>query len=313
MKLLGFGLIFLLMLSCGKQQEQTTQEIGKRQIKVVATTGMIGDMLINLGGKRLQVTSLMGPGIDPHLYKASEGDVTRMSTADIIFYNGLHLEGKMAEVFEKLESRIKTVAVANGIPQDMLRSSAAFQGNYDPHIWFDVSLWMKAVDYVAQQLKEFDPENADVYEENLIRYRAELENLSGRITKILQTVPEDLRVLVTAHDAFGYFGDAYGFEVRGLQGISTASETGAADVQDLAKYIVERKIPAIFVETSVPPRYIEALQAAVRSRGHEVMVGGSLFSDAMGNPGTAEGTYLGMVKHNVNTIVRALAQKRLAS
>ncbi|MGH1366222.1 MAG: metal ABC transporter solute-binding protein, Zn/Mn family [Calditrichia bacterium] len=313
MKLIGFGLILLLMLSCGKQQEQNAQEIGKRQLKVVATTGMIGDILINLGGNRLEVTSLMGPGIDPHLYKASEGDVTRLSSADIIFYNGLHLEGKMAEVLEKLESRIKTVAVAKGIPQDLLRSSEAFQGNNDPHIWFDVSLWMKAVDYVSRQLKEFDPEHAEVYEANHLRYRERLEKLNERITKILQTVPEDQRVLVTAHDAFGYFGDAYGFEVRGLQGISTASETGAADVQNLAKFIVERKIPAIFVETSVPPRYIEALQAAVRSRGHEVVVGGSLFSDAMGNPGTAEGTYLGMVKHNVNTIVRALVQKRLAS
>ncbi len=274
---------------------------------------MIADILEYIGGERLTVISLMGPGIDPHLYKASEGDVNRMSSADIIFYNGLRLEGKMAEILEKLQSRIKTVAVAEGVPEDLLRSSEVYQGNYDPHIWFDVSLWTKAVEYVADELKKFDPENEAIYEKNLQSYRSQLSKLHERVIKILDTVPEAQRVLVTAHDAFGYFGDAYGFEVRGLQGISTASETGAADVQDLAEFIVERQIPAIFVETSVPQRYIEALQAAVRSRGFQVVVGGSLFSDAMGNPGTDEGTYLGMVKHNISTIVTALVRKRLAS
>jgi len=313
MRFMTIGLVLILFFGCGKQQEQTAEDIGKRQINAVATTGMIGDILDNIGGERLTVTTLMGPGIDPHLYKASEGDVSRMSSADIIFYNGLHLEGKMAEVLEKLQSRIKTVAVAEGVPEDLLRNSEVYQGNYDPHIWFDVSLWTKAVEFVAAELIKFDPENAGVYEKNLKSYQARLQALNKRVVKVLETVPEKQRVLVTAHDAFGYFGDAYGFEVRGLQGISTASETGAADVQDLAEFIVERQIPAIFVETSVPPRYIEALQAAVRSRGFQVVVGGSLFSDAMGNPGTAEGTYLGMVKHNVSTIVRALVQKRLAS
>lgn len=313
MRFSAIGLILLFLIGCGKQQEQTPEEVGKRQINAVATTGMIGDILENIGGERLTVTTLMGPGIDPHLYKASEGDVSRMSGADIIFYNGLHLEGKMAEVLEKLQSRIKTVAVAEGVPEDLLRNSEVYQGNYDPHIWFDVSLWTKAVEYVANELKKFDPENEAIYEKNLQNYRSQLLKLNERVVKILGTVPEAQRVLVTAHDAFGYFGDAYGFEVRGLQGISTATETGAADVQDLAGFIVERQIPAIFVETSVPPRYIEALQAAVRSRGFQVVVGGSLFSDAMGNPGTDEGTYLGMVKHNVSTIVRALVRKRLAS
>ncbi|MEL6820400.1 MAG: zinc ABC transporter substrate-binding protein [Calditrichota bacterium] len=313
MRLITTGLILMLLAGCGKQQEQTKEEIGKRQINAVATTGMIADILENIGGERLTVISLMGPGIDPHLYKASEGDVNRMSSADIIFYNGLRLEGKMAEILEKLQSRIKTVAVAEGVPEDLLRSSEVYQGNYDPHIWFDVSLWTKAVEYVADELKKFDPENEAIYEKNLQSYRSQLSKLHERVIKILETVPEAQRVLVTAHDAFGYFGDAYGFEVRGLQGISTASETGAADVQDLAEFIVERQIPAIFVETSVPQRYIEALQAAVRSRGFQVVVGGSLFSDAMGNPGTDEGTYLGMVKHNISTIVTALVRKRLAS
>ena len=307
----AFLLVLGLLMSCGKQDGNQTarEDIAQRQINVVATTGMIGDAVRNVGGERVAVISLMGPGVDPHLYKASEGDVSRMSRADMIFYNGLHLEGKMAEIFEKMQQRIQTVAVTDRIERTRLDSPPAFAGNYDPHVWFDVTLWMEAVRHIAESLAEFDPSHAGIYQTNAARYLSSLDSLHVYVRDEINQIPENRRVLITAHDAFHYFGRAYGMEVRGLQGISTASETGTADVQELARFIVQRQIPAIFVETSVPPRYIEALQAAVKSRGFDVKIGGSLFSDAMGNPGTPEGVYLGMVRHNVDTIVEALAGK----
>ena len=295
-------------LACGKtsDQKQSKQNISERVINVVSTTGMIGDAVKNVGGDRVSVISLMGAGVDPHLYKASEGDVTRMSGADIIFYNGLHLEGKMAEVFEKMQRRIKTVAVTEKIDKTKLLTPPEFSGSHDPHIWFDVRLWMEAITHISQILQDFDPAHAESYRANTQSYLAELEALDAFARQEIARIDPAKRALVTAHDAFNYFGKAYDIEVRGLQGISTASETGTGDVQALAQFIVDRRIPAIFVETSVPPRYIEALQAAVQSRGFDVKIGGNLFSDAMGNPGTPEGVYTGMVRHNVTTIVNAL-------
>ena len=300
-----FGAIVLN--SCGEAGGSEKTDVSNRKINVVATTGMIGDAVRNVGGERVSVTALMGPGVDPHLYKASAGDVSRMSEADMIFYNGLHLEGKMTEVFDQMQRFATVVAVADGVDEEKLEKTAQFAGNHDPHIWFDVSIWMQVIQHVAAKLSEKDPAHAEIYRENAENYLSRLQELHSYIQSEVQKVPAGQRVLVTAHDAFHYFGKAYGFEVRGLQGISTASETGTADVQNLAEYIVERKIPAIFVETSVPPRYIEALQAAVNSRGFNVKIGGSLFSDAMGNPGTPEGEYPGMVRHNVDTIVGALS------
>ncbi len=303
-----FALIFALS-GCGKQtgDRAIAKDVSNRKIKIVATTGMIADAVKNVGGERVEVIALMGPGVDPHLYKASEGDVTRMASADMIFYNGLHLEGKMSEIFAQMRRRIRTVAVAEGIDPDKLEKTPQFAGNYDPHIWFDVSLWMDVVRYVTKSLAEFDPPHAETYHANAEAYLSKLDEIHRYVMERTAQIAPDKRVLVTAHDAFHYFGKAYGFEVRGLQGISTATETGTADVQELAEFIVRRKIPAIFVETSVPPRYIEALQAAVRSKGFAVKIGGSLFSDAMGDPGTPEGEYLGMVKHNIDTIVNALS------
>lgn len=293
-------------MHCSNDTGQDDQGNADGKLKVVATTGMIADAAKNIGGDRVVVTALMGPGIDPHLYKASEGDVRRMSGADLILYNGLHLEGKMAEVFEQMRKRHHTAAVAENIPESRLLQPAEFQGNYDPHVWFDVSMWMQVVQSIANTLGEVDPEGAEYYLANLREFQRQLDELHQYVDMQTNRIPRDKRVLVTAHDAFNYFGQAYGFEVRGLQGISTAAEAGAADVAELARFIVERRIPAIFVETSVPPRLVEALQAAVRSRGFEVKIGGNLFSDAMGNPGTPEGTYLGMVRHNIDTIVNAL-------
>ena len=298
----------LALNSCGGQRGTERGDLSTRQINVVATTGMIGDAVKNIGGERVSVISLMGPGVDPHLYKASEGDVSRMSDADIIFYNGLHLEGKMTEIFERMHDLVPTVAVAEGVDAARLEKTPQFAGNYDPHIWFDVALWMGAVTHVRDGLVELDSANAAIYRQNAKAYLAKLQELDNYVKTRAETVPPEMRVLVTAHDAFHYFGKAYGFEVRGLQGISTAMETGTADVQNLADFIVARRIPAMFVETSVPPRFIEALQAAVQHKGFDVKIGGNLFSDAMGNPGTPEGEYTGMVRHNIDTIARALSK-----
>lgn len=283
-------------------------DLSQRKIRAVTTIGMIKDIVERVGGERVTVTGLMGPGVDPHLYKASEGDVARMAGADVIFYNGLHLEGKMTEVFDRMKDRILTVAVSDGIDRSLLLRPPEFQGAYDPHVWFDVTLWMSAVDRVAETFAQIDPQHGETYRENGRRYREELATLHEYVKKEAGRIPPPRRVLVTAHDAFNYFGRAYGIEVRGLQGISTVAEAGTADIQALAELIVERKIPAVFVETSVSPRTIEALQEAVRARGFDVAIGGSLYSDAMGSPGTPEGTYVGMVRHNIGTIVAGLTR-----
>jgi manganese/zinc/iron transport system substrate-binding protein len=299
-------LVLILVAACGQAGSQPDTDLSERQIRVVTTIGMIADAAQNVGGERVSVTGLMGPGVDPHLYKASEGDVSTLSEADVIFYNGLHLEAKMGEVLEKMGGQIKTVAVTDSVDKSKLLSPPEFEGAYDPHIWFDVALWVKAVEAVRDTLIEVDPNSADLYKANAENYLARLEELHAYAQEQTARVPEQQRVVITAHDAFNYFGQAYGFEVRGLQGISTATEAGTGDVQELASFIAENQIPAIFVESSVPVRNIEAVQAAVQAKGFEVQIGGELFSDAMGDAGTDEGTYLGMVRHNVDTIVGAL-------
>jgi manganese/zinc/iron transport system substrate-binding protein len=303
------ALLSVLVIACSSNDVPNTNNSDNQGLNVLATTGMIADMVSVIGGDNVTVKGLMGPGVDPHLYKASAGDVALLSKADVIFYNGLHLEGKMAEIFEQMNKRgIDTVAVADGINRDDLLAPPEFKGNYDPHIWFDVDLWSDTVGTVKEKLVEIDPQNTEEYNQNAEAYLEELSELNEYVQQRANSLPKDKRVLITAHDAFNYFGRGYGFEVKGLQGISTESEAGTADVQGLAAIIVERRIPAIFVESSVPPRYIEAVQAAVKSKGFDVKVGGELFSDAMGNPGTPEGNYLGMVRHNINTIVDALGQ-----
>jgi manganese/zinc/iron transport system substrate-binding protein len=299
--------VSFLLSACSSSAGGPQVPITERTINVVTTTGMIADITKNVGGDRVQVTALMGSGVDPHLYKASEGDVLRLQEANVIFYNGLHLEAQMGDVLERLnEFGIKTVAVTDKIDRALLESPPQFQGNYDPHVWFDVTLWMKAVEQVRETLVEMDPDSGDTYEANAEAYLAELEALHQYVLDQAKTIPADQRILITAHDAFNYFGRAYGFEVRGLQGISTEAQAGTADVQALAAFIVENQIPAVFVESSVPQRNVEAVQAAVQAQGFEVKIGGSLFSDAMGSEGTPEGTYLGMVRHNIDTIVTAL-------
>jgi manganese/zinc/iron transport system substrate-binding protein len=295
-------LAVLILLGC--QPKTSRKTVGK--LNVVATTGMIADVVKNVGKDSVTVTALMGPGVDPHLYKATQGDLARLQQADIIFYNGLHLEGKMGEVFEKLE-RIKTVIpVARGIEKNLLLDSPVYQGTYDPHIWFDVSLWSQTIVEVTNTLIEARPENRDYFIANAEGLRRQFAELHEWVTEQIQTIPPTKRIMITAHDAFSYFGRAYGLEVRGLQGISTLSEFGLKDRVDLINFIVEKQINAVFVETSVSEKNIKAIVEGCEQKGHEVKIGGSLFSDAMGAAGTPEGTYLGMVRANVKTIVEAL-------
>ena len=305
-KLWPLLLLPLILSGCAKVNATTVPDVSGRTIKAVATTGMIGDIVTNVAGERVELSTLMGPGIDPHLYKASEGDVQDLVEADVIFYNGLHLEAKMSDVLERLEGGVITAAVTSRLPRSELLRPPQFAGAYDPHVWFDVRYWMEAARTVRDTLEELDPAHAELYQRNAGRYLRDLEELDREVRMLTATVPDGRRVLVTAHDAFNYFGRAYGFEVRGLQGISTATEAGTGDVQDLARFIADRRIPAVFVESSDSQRTIEAVREAVRSRGFDVQIGGQLYSDAMGDPGTPDGTYMGMVRHNVRTIVTAL-------
>lgn len=294
-------------MGCAMRPEARSTDFSGRTIRVVATTSIITDLVERIGGDRVEVEGLMGPGVDPHLYKASEGDVRRMSEADVIFYNGLHLEGKMTEVFEQMQQRqIPTFAVANGLNPTQYRVSANFPGNYDPHLWFDVQRWEQVARYVANTLSTLDPRHQETYQSNARTYLAELDSLDAWVRAQVATLPPERRVLITSHDAFGYFGDAYGFEVYGLQGISTVADAGTADVQRLVDLIVVRQLPAIFIESSVSPRGIEAVKAAVAAKGGTVQIGGNLFSDALGSPGKPEGTYTGMIRHNIHTLVSGL-------
>lgn len=299
----------LLAAGCRPAGSRQAGDVAGRTIRVVTTVGMITDIVQIVGGSRAAVAGLMGPGIDPHLYKASERDVIRLQEADVIFYGGLHLEAGMARVLERMhESGFRTVAVTDRIDRSVLLAPPEFKGNYDPHVWFDVTLWMLAVEQVRNTLVEMDPGSGDLYRANAERYLAQLAELHAYVKAQAARVPPEKRVLVTAHDAFNYFGRQYGFEVLGLQGISTESQASTADVQHLAAYIAERQIPALFVESSVPRRNVEAVMAAVQARGFDVKLGGQLYSDAMGQAGTPDGTYIGMVRHNIDTIVAALAQ-----
>jgi manganese/zinc/iron transport system substrate-binding protein len=286
------------------QEAITAKYAGAYPIRVVCTIGMVADLAGNIGGEHLKVSSLMGEGVDPHLYKASPADVSQLSQADIILYSGLHLEGKLAELLERMSRRKPTVAVAERIAKDKIlidENSAR-----DPHVWFDVSLWSEAAQATADALVQFDPKHAETYQSNVATYRSRLAELHGYAQTQLAVVPQERRVLVTAHDAFRYFGRAYGVEVRGIQGISTDSEASVREVTELVTFLVTKKIKAVFVETSVADQNIRALLEGCKIRGHDVVIGGTLFSDAMGKAGTPEGTYEGMVRHNVDTIVKAL-------
>lgn len=297
-----FGI--LVVTGCSGESETTSVDGAK--LNVVATISQIADVVKNVGGDHVQVNSLMGPGVDPHLYKATQGDIKKLENADMILYNGLNLEGKMADVFVQMASDKPTHYVAEYVPTDSLREPPEFEGHYDPHVWFDIQLWMTAVEKIKDALIDADPTNEKDYSANAENYLNKLKELDTYAKEEISKIPEGSRVLVTAHDAFGYFGDAYGMEVLGLQGISTDAEYGVKDVQNLVNILVERNVKAVFVESSVSSKAIEAVVAGAKERGHEVVIGGELFSDAMGPEGTEEGTYIGMFRHNVETIVSSL-------
>lgn len=305
MKLLLVLVIVLAVWIVGCASENTGSESEGEKLKVTATIGMIGDVVSNIGGEHVESVSLMKSGIDPHLYKASQGDIAKLEDADIIFYNGLNLEGKMEDIFEKMEEEKPTIAVTRDVVTSTLLAGDE-GGEYDPHLWFNVQYWISTTKVITEELVKADSDNKEYYEKNSKEYIEKLEELDLYAKEQLAKIPEESRTLVTAHDAFGYFGDAYGIDVVGLQGISTESEVGSKDVSELRDFLVENKIKAVFVESSVPKDTIEAVIQGAKEKGHEMKVGGELFSDAMGEEGTVEGTYLGMVRHNVDTIVSAL-------
>jgi manganese/zinc/iron transport system substrate-binding protein len=276
----------------------------------LATTGMVGDAVKAVVGDTGKVDVLLGSGIDPHSYKPTRADIARLTSADIVFYNGLLLEGRMTDALVRVASAGRpVVAVTEALDEEFLLEPEEFAGQYDPHVWMDVSGWKKAVEAVRDRMIEFRPALADTFRNNAAQYIGELDRLDKYVRETVATVPEESRVLVTAHDAFNYFGRAYDFEVQGIQGISTESEAGLKRIQELVDMIVTRKIGAVFVESTVSDRNVRALIEGARAKGHTVRVGGELFSDAMGAPGTYEGTYIGMIDHNATTIARALGGK----
>ncbi len=272
--------------------------------RVVATTGMIADAARRIGGGA--VKALMGPGLDPHSYRQTRSDIAAMARADLVLWHGLYLEAQMEAFLQNLATRTRVVAVADALPKDRLIASAEYPDRFDPHVWMDPALWSLVSRKVQQALDDTAPGKAAAHAAAGKAFRAEIEALDAYSRTVLQTVPERARVLVTAHDAFGYFGRAYGFEVLGIQGISTESEAGLARIGELVDVLVARKVAAVFVESSVSDRSMRALIEGAAAKGHAVMIGGELFSDAMGPEGSYEGTYIGMIDHNVTTITRAL-------
>lgn len=297
-------LLIMVFTGCNKENNEEEKSFSiDNKMKIVATTQMIGDVVSEIGKDRVDVYTMMGPGVDPHLYKAKTSDLTKLNEADLIIYNGIHLEAKMADVLEKLSSSKNIHSIEEGLDENNL---ITIDGAHDPHIWFDVQNWIVASDVIKNALILTDPDGKETFQLNYDNYVAKLEQLDSYVKEQAQKIPKDQRIIVTAHDAFNYFGRAYDFEVKGLQGISTVDEAGTLDVKNLADFITENKIKALFVESSVSPKSIQALQAAVESRGWQTKIGGELFSDAMGDANTFEGTYIGMVTHNIDTIVAGL-------
>ena len=297
------GIPFLLG-ACSNESEKTSTVPDHDRIQIVTTISQIGEPIEVIGGDRVEVESLMGPGVDPHLYKATQGDINKLQNADIILYNGLHLEGNMGEVFAKMSEDRPTVGLGESLDKEKLLTDE--DGAIDPHIWFDVDLWKEALDVAVEELKKLSPDDADYFEENKQKYLSQLDELKKESVEKISSIPQEQRVLVTAHDAFGYFGRTYDIDVIGLQGLSTEDEVGISDIQSTVKLLIEKQVPAVFVESSINQNSIRAVIDGASKEGLEVTLGGELYSDAMGTKGTKEGTYLGMYRHNVNTIYQAL-------
>jgi manganese/zinc/iron transport system substrate-binding protein len=299
----------LAIAGCGTAgsvaQSASPEELAGRQVQVTATTNWHTDLARQIGGDRAEVTGLMGPGVDPHLYEASAGDVQALGEADIAVWNGLELEGKMEEVFDEIGEVVPVVTVGEAVPEELLIEIEGTD-EFDPHIWFEVEAWEAAAGAVAEAYKEVDPEHAAGYDQRLDEYVSELERVDASIAAAVERIPEESRVLVTSHDAFTYFGEAYGFEVAPIQGKSTAGEATTADIERVAQTVADADLDAIFIESSVPPQTIEAVLAAAADRGQPTEVGGELLGDSLGSPDTPEGDYAGALRHNADVIVEGL-------
>lgn len=298
--------VVVVLVACNANESASTKVNDietEGKIYVVTTIAQIGEPLSVIGGDRLKVDSLMGPSIDPHVYNATQSDISKIAQAELIFYNGLNLEANMEEIFKKIGETKPVLAIGETINESDLLTDD--EGSIDPHIWFNIDLWKEALDHAVEQLKQYSPDDADYFEENKQKYFEQLDDLKKEATK-LQDIPENKRYLVTAHDAFGYFGDMHGIEVIGLQGLSTEDEIGVSDINETIALIEKYEVPAIFVESTINPNSIEAVLEGSRNRGLRVEIGGELYSDALGEPGTEEGTYIGMYRYNINTIYKAL-------
>lgn len=289
--------------SATNNEQKNTGKDNNKKITVVTTIAQIGEPLSVIGGDRVEVKSLMGPSVDPHLYQATHGDIQTLENADVVFYNGLHLEANMVDIFEEIEKSKSVLAIGETIDKSKLLHDE--NNAVDPHIWFDIDLWQQALDAAVDQLKDYSPEDANYFEENKVKYFEELKQLKEDAKKLTE-IPEEQRILVTAHDAFGYFGRMHNMKVVGLQGLSTDGEIGISDIQNTIDTIVKYKVPAVFVESSINESSIKAVIEGAKKQGVSIQLGGELFSDAMGKAGTEEGTYLGMYRHNIDTIYTAL-------
>ncbi len=288
---------------------QTGADAAKR-LNIVCTVSMVTDIVRQVAGDHADVIGLLNEGVDPHVYTPTPNDTGLALKADIVFYCGLHLEGRMVENYEAARKTGKNFfPVSEGIPHDQLRSSETLAGVHDPHVWGDVQLWMQCAREVTRRLQEHDPAHAADYTANADRLLGELTGLDAYIREVIGTIPEQQRTLVTAHDAFGYFSRAYGIQVRAVQGISTDSQAGVNDTNQLVAFLVENKIPTVFVEASVNPRDLQAVMEGAQQQQWSVRVGGTLYSDSMGPRGTYEGTYIGMQDHNATLIARSLGGK----
>ena len=303
--------VVLLTVLCMATTAPAATFDGDYPIRVGATVGMVADIVREVAGDRAEVTNIIGSGVDPHVYSPTRSDVAVLLKSDMIFYSGLLLEGQMTDILVKVSRKRPVYAVTELLKGDYLIHNTQ-SDHHDPHVWMDVQGWSKAVDVVAAAMVEFDPAGADGYRKNAAAYQVRLKRLDEYARKAVASIPENQRVLVTAHDAFNYMGRAYDLDVQGIQGLSTESEAGLKDINRLVDLLVSQRIPAVFVETSVSDKNVKALIEGAAARGHRVTIGGELFSDAMGPPGTYEGTYEGMIDHNITVIVRALGGKAAA-
>ncbi|QDS86960.1 Periplasmic zinc-binding protein TroA precursor [Rosistilla ulvae] len=301
-------LLIALIVGCQRSPESATQtqRDPSRPIRVLTTTGMVADLARNVGGDQVEVVQLLGPGTDPHLYKPTRDDVQSILGADVVFYSGLMLEGKMGDTLVRAGRSKPVWAVTEAIDETYLLEPEDAQGHFDPHVWNDIQAWSQCIEVVRKALADFDPDHADDYQANAAKYQQQLSELHEFGLRSMQTIPAENRILVTSHDAFNYFGRAYDLQVLGVQGLSTESEAGLQRINGLVDLLIDKKVRAVFVESSVPRKNIEALVNGAASRGQEVKIGGELFSDAMGAAGSYEGTYVGMMDHNITRVVRAL-------